>query len=256
MVPRVDTRQDCAEKPFGHKCECRRCGHGEHCGNHDTGCHQGCRGTASTFHARRRLFEVYRPREHTRPGLGNTPPGHPRFTGAVFPSGKVVIEWGPPIRSIAVYPSLTACLRVHAHGPDFGSFVRWLTPGPAVLPAALGIPEVLPGPGEDEQVAQLLGGGREAIRAWRAREEAAATEPAEALRAVLRGLHLKAGRPSTRRMAAGIRDLQGFTISHSTVSLALRPQGAAPSWRVTAAVTRELGGDVKEISKLWVEAAS
>ncbi|WIX89561.1 hypothetical protein [Amycolatopsis sp. DG1A-15b] len=70
--------------------------------------------------------------------------------------------------------------------------------------------------------------------------------PEESLAAALRKLHLKAGKPSTRKIAGGIGG-----ISHTTVNEMLR--GArVPTWNLVEKVGRFLAGDVDELRALWM----
>jgi hypothetical protein len=80
------------------------------------------------------------------------------------------------------------------------------------------------------------------------REGAKASSGAGVLVSALRGLHLRAGKPSTRSIskAAG-------NVSHTTVAELLGGK-RIPSWPVVASVVRHLGGDEKEFRQLWMAA--
>lgn len=64
----------------------------------------------------------------------------------------------------------------------------------------------------------------------------------------LRALHLRAGRPSARAMAAAIGN-----VSHTTVAEALNGK-RVPSWPIMQSIVGHLGGDEAAIHALWVEA--
>jgi hypothetical protein len=68
------------------------------------------------------------------------------------------------------------------------------------------------------------------------------------LRAELRRLHIQAGEPSVRAMAASIGD-----VSHSTIQVALRGTGL-PRWPILEKIVRSLDGDVGFFRSLWLDA--
>jgi hypothetical protein len=63
----------------------------------------------------------------------------------------------------------------------------------------------------------------------------------------LRALHLDAGEPSSRKVAAS----SGGMISHTTVSMVLA--GArVPSWKSLLVIGNELGADEDALKRIWV----
>ena len=66
-----------------------------------------------------------------------------------------------------------------------------------------------------------------------------------AFRESLHDLHVKAGEPSSRAIAADVGRM-----SHTTVNQALRGPGV-PSWRVTEHIVTYLKGDVDQFRALW-----
>jgi hypothetical protein len=68
------------------------------------------------------------------------------------------------------------------------------------------------------------------------------------LRADLRRLHIEAGEPSVRAMAASIGD-----VSHSTIQAALRGK-TLPKWPILKEIVQFLNGDVRYFKSLWLDA--
>ncbi|MEV4142665.1 hypothetical protein AB0J40_03300 [Amycolatopsis sp. NPDC049691] len=69
--------------------------------------------------------------------------------------------------------------------------------------------------------------------------------PEESLAAELRKLHLRAGKPSTRKIAAAVGD-----VSHTTVNEMLRGS-RVPAWEFVKKVGLYLDGDEQELWALW-----
>lgn len=65
------------------------------------------------------------------------------------------------------------------------------------------------------------------------------------LTAALREAHVRAGQPSTRRIAADIGD-----VSHTTIADTLKGK-RCPSWNVTRRLAEYLGGDAARFRELW-----
>ncbi|EOD68574.1 helix-turn-helix domain-containing protein [Amycolatopsis vancoresmycina] len=70
--------------------------------------------------------------------------------------------------------------------------------------------------------------------------------PEELLASALRKLHLKAGKPSTRKIAGGVGG-----VSHTTVNEMLRGS-RVPAWELVEKVGRFLEGDESELRTLWM----
>jgi hypothetical protein len=69
----------------------------------------------------------------------------------------------------------------------------------------------------------------------------------------LHELHVAAGAPSSRALAAGITEGQGGKASHTTVNGILGGT-IAPSWPMLEQMVRFLGGDVAHFRELWIAA--
>lgn len=82
------------------------------------------------------------------------------------------------------------------------------------------------------------------------RENLKVVEPAKNLAAALERLHLAAGKPPTRKIAAAVGSL-----SHTTVADALAGR-RVPSWPVLEKIVTSLGGDPAMFRALWVDAAA
>jgi hypothetical protein len=76
-------------------------------------------------------------------------------------------------------------------------------------------------------------------------EESAAAE--RALFKALRQIHRRAGEPSSRAIASAIGGM-----SHTTVNSLLKGT-KIPSWPILAKVVEQLGGDLPEFQRLWIE---
>lgn len=70
----------------------------------------------------------------------------------------------------------------------------------------------------------------------------------EELMTALQDLHVRAGGPSTRSIAAALGN-----VSHTTVALALKGP-RPPAWWVCAGLVTHLGGDEETFRALWVAA--
>jgi 1-deoxy-D-xylulose-5-phosphate synthase len=75
-------------------------------------------------------------------------------------------------------------------------------------------------------------------------------EPADRLVLALQDLHRRAGKPSSRRIAAGIG-----TVSHTTVAEALSGR-RIPTWPVVSSIVKQLGGSETEFRSLWAAATN
>lgn len=71
-----------------------------------------------------------------------------------------------------------------------------------------------------------------------------------AFRQALRSLHLQAGKPSMRTIAAGIGEISHTTV-HDTIN-----GTRVPSWSNAERIVRYLGGDEAEFRELWISAAA
>lgn len=69
----------------------------------------------------------------------------------------------------------------------------------------------------------------------------------------LREVHVAAGAPSTRALAASIMEGGGGKVSHTTVHGVLSGT-IAPSWPVLEQVVNALGGDIERFRQLWIAA--
>lgn len=78
---------------------------------------------------------------------------------------------------------------------------------------------------------------------------------AQPLFAELRELHLWAGEPSTRALAAMIRETPGQAASHTTVADMLNGR-RVPSLPMLERIVRALGGDSAHFRELWMQAQS
>jgi hypothetical protein len=70
--------------------------------------------------------------------------------------------------------------------------------------------------------------------------------PEESLAAALQDLHLKAGKPSTRKIAEAVGG-----VSHTTVNEMLRGS-RVPAWELVEKVSHFLSGNVDELRTLWM----
>jgi len=73
-----------------------------------------------------RTFMMYRKGDISATHDENTanPPDEPQFEGVIFADGVVVIRWCTAIKSISVFDSMLALLKVHGH-PEYGSVLQW-----------------------------------------------------------------------------------------------------------------------------------
>lgn len=79
------------------------------------------------------------------------------------------------------------------------------------------------------------------------------TPLAEPLKDAMRGLLRSAGDPSSRHIAALIAAAGGDRVAHNTINEALR-WDVVPTWRVTAAIIRALGGNPRAYRSAWEQA--